>query len=146
MALFSSYDSAEFPLIEQSIEHSTTNPFIFNNYSNRMIAVRDSENIIVNEPYNILQEMIDMLSEHFVEYDMPENEYYMPERTAKKIYDSHDFWYICMLVNKCVTIKDYHYTKYFILPADKLFHIETFLDKVKNEVRMYQPDLYTVFK
>jgi hypothetical protein len=143
---FAQYDSADFPTIEQSIAHAETNPFLFNNYSDKLVALLEGENVVVHEPYNVLQSFIWMLEPFLVEYDMPEDEYYMPEKTAKKLYDSHDFWYVCMLVNNCVSCMDYKFKKYKVLPATELYHIETFLEKARGSLRVYNPDSSTVFK
>ena len=140
------YDSADFPTIDQSIENSKTNPFLFNNYSDKLVALLEGENVIVHEPYNVLHSFIWMLEPYLVEYDMPESEYYMPEKTAKNLYDSHDFWYVCMLINDCKTVMDYKFKTYKILPAEELYHIETFLEKAKGSLRIYSPDSNTIFK
>ena len=147
MALsFASYDSAEFPTIEESIANSKTNPFLLNNFSDKLVALVEGQNTIVYEPYNVLQSFVWMLDDFLVTYPMPPDEYYMPEKTAKRLYDSHDFWYICMLINNVSNAKDYRFETYKVLPAENLYHIETFLDRAKGELRVYTPEADTVFK
>lgn len=143
---FVQYDSAVFPTIEQSIEHSKLNPFIFNNFSNRLLTLRDGQNTVVYEPYNVMRSLSWMLEPFLVEYDMPVAEHYMPELTAKNTYDSHDFWYVCMIVNNCRSVKEYQFKRYKILPATELYRIETFLDRVKGSLRVYDPEKDVIFK
>lgn len=147
MALsFSNFDSADFATIDESIVHSQSNPFLAGNYSDRLIATVDGANVIVHEPFNVLKSFAWMLDDLAVTYDMPQDEYYMPERTARRVYGSHDFWYVCMLVNNCSTVKDYRYTRYKVIPVESLYHVETFLDKARRSARVYSPDSNTIYK
>ena len=143
---FVQYDSAIFPTIEESVEHAKTNPFIFNNYSDRLLTLRDGENTIVYEPYNVMRSLVWMLEPFLVTYDMPVDEHYMPEKTAKRLYDSHDFWYVCMLINDCRSVKDYRFKQYKVLPAKDLYHIESFLDRSKGRLRVHDPEGDVIFK
>lgn len=134
---FSAYDSGDFATVEESVAHSKNNPFIISNMSNKLIAVRNNELVTMVEPNSPLINFLFMLDEFVITTKFIENERFMPERTSKRLYGSHDFWYVCMLLNNCFTIKNYEFKdKFRILPSDSLYRIEKFQRLNKKTSRM----------
>jgi hypothetical protein len=137
---FSQFDSADFPTIEESIAHSKANPFLSDSFSDKYITSVDNLSALITEPSNVLSSLIWMLEPYLTTETMPTGELYMPERTAKRLYNSHDFWYVCMLVNGCPAASEYNFTTMKVLPADELYRIETFLRTVKGQINVYTED------
>ena len=140
------YDSASFPTIEESIANAVKNPFLIKNFSDSLLMTIDSETVIISEPINILRDFFWMLEDSLVSYVMPEDEFYMPELTSRRLYGTHDLWFICLLANNCVSMKNYKMTYYKVLPAAKINKIEIFLNHVKNTSRFFTSDNSVVYK
>ena len=144
---FRKFDSADFATIEQSIEHAAENPFLLTKLQNQVVLTRNAENLYIAEPTNDLQQFIWMLDEFLVEETMHPSEYYMPEKTSKRLYDSHDFWYVCMLVNGCSSVTEYRYKTIKVLPPEYLYHIETFAIRAKRSTLVIpENDDLVIFK
>lgn len=134
---FSAYDSADFATIEESVAHSKNNSFIISNMSNKLVSVRGNELVTMIEPNSPLVNFLFMLDEFVIITEFVENEIFMPERTSKRLYNSHDFWYVCMLLNNCFTVKDYSFgTNFRILPANDLYRIDKFIKLTNRTTRM----------
>jgi hypothetical protein len=143
---FSQFDSADFPTIGESVAHSKENPFVLDSFSDKYITTVDNQTALINEPSNVLSSLIWMLEPYLVSQTMPDDERYMPERTAKRLYNSHDFWYVCMLINGCPAASEYSYKSMKVLPAAELYRIETFLRTVKGQVSVYTEDRDVIHK
>jgi hypothetical protein len=144
---FAKYDSADQPTIEASIEHAATNPFLLSNFQDVLVYRRDDNNVEVCEPRNVLAQFFWMLEPFLEQEPMPEDERFMPERTSKRLYDSHDFWYVVQLANGVTTCTEYDFATIKVLPADKLYLVETILLRAKNQtIAVTDGDEHIIFK
>lgn len=125
---FSKYDSAVFPTIEESIEHAKTNPFLSKNFAGKIrVKYKDTEYIIM-EPSPSIKMFLNSLSEFFIEDVIRDEENYSPESTALRLYGSHDFWFLVMLLNSFDSITSYKKgNSILVIPPEQLFRIEKFL-------------------
>jgi len=144
---FSNYDSADKPTIEASITHAESNPFLLSRFQDVMIYRRGDVNVEIREPRNVLTQFMWMLEPFLTTEYMPDSEMYMPERTAKRLYDSHDFWYVCMMVNGCASVTEYNMGKMLVLPVDQLYRLEAILFRAKNtQTAISEGDDSVIFK
>jgi len=143
---FSQFDSASFPTLEESIANSLINPFLLDNFSDKYRTNIDGLPVLFNEPSNILQSLIWLLTPSLLTETMPQNEIFMPERTSKRLYGSHDFWYMPMLVNDCMCASEYKFTTMLYLPSSSLPDVEVFLNSVKGAVNIYDEDKSTIYR
>jgi hypothetical protein len=143
---FKQFDSASFATIEASIKHSEDNPFIIDRFSDKYSAQIDGVSFIISEPSNILSSFIWMLDPYITTQPLPSDERFMPERTAKRLYGSHDFWYVPMLLNSCASVTEYEFSSIKVLTADQLYRVEAFLRRAKNQVTVYQEDRDVIYR
>ena len=143
---FLKYDSARFATLEASIAHAADNPFLLDRFSDKYAATIDGIRFLVNEPSNILSSFIWMLEPFVTTAVLPADERFMPEKTAKRLYDSHDFWYIPMLINNCPSVTEYEYREIKVLSSSELYRVEAFLRRVKNQVTIYTEDRDVIYK
>lgn len=142
---FIQFDSADMATLEESITHSKENPFLMDKFSDKLRTTIDGEGCLVNEPANILSSLVWMLEPFLVEEPLPDNEKYMPERTSKRLYNSHDFWFVLMLINGVAACSEYNLTTIKLLQAKDLHKIEIFLAKVKGQVSAYGEDRDVIY-
>lgn len=143
---FSKFDSAAFPLMEQSIEHARDNPFLLDRFCDKFSTTRDGQGVLVSEPSSILSSLIWMLDPYLSVETFPADEIYMPEKTSKRLYNSHDFWYVCMMVNDCPSVTEYDFRTLRYLPAKELNRIEVFLRNVKGQVNVYLDEENIIYR
>ena len=137
MTMFGNYDSADLAHIDESIAHAKENPFVSSKFSGKLITERDRKNVIISEPTSPLVQFVSLLEPYLVESTFRQEEKHSPERTSKRLYDSHDFWPICLLINKCRSNYDYDFKETFmILPAESLYRVERFLGMVRSSARV----------
>ena len=139
MNIYQEFDSGKFPYIDQSIEHSKTNPFLMHNFTNEIrFALNDGNVIAITEPMNIIKDLIYLFEDNIFTRVLPEEEYYKPEQTAYNLYGSHDFWYVIMLLNNCFTFLEYDKKEIKYINPNELYRIEKFIGKSSNNVRFIQ--------
>ena len=132
---FSNYDSSLFPTFPESIKHSMSNPLLIENLSDWMIDIYDGEEVMIQEPSCTLKSMIGMFDDVLETIAVPNSEFYRPEITAKRLYDSADFWYILLLVNNIYSPHKYNKSSIKYIPAKELIRLSKFSQRTKNIVR-----------
>lgn len=144
---FKKFDSTQFPTIVESIQHADTNPLLIENLSDWMLVEFEGEEFMVQEPMCTFKSMIYLFDEVLTTIDIPESEYYLPERTAMRIYDNADLWFVILLTNNIFSRLDYNRPKLKSIPASQLSRIEKFTSIHKGRVRKVRDvDLTNHFK
>jgi hypothetical protein len=135
MTSFSNYDSSLFPTLPESIKHAQSNPLLIENLSDWMLTLYDTEEVLIQEPSCTLKSMVHMFDDVLETINVPTTEYYRPELTAKRLYDSYDFWYILLLVNNIYSNVKYNQPTIKYIPAKELVRLGKFAQRAKNVVR-----------
>lgn len=135
---FENYDSSIFPTFPESIAHSRSNPFLIENLSNNLSMQFDNDTVLMQEPSCLFKDLINFFEEDYIEIDLPVQEHYRPEITAKRLYGSSDFWYIILLVNNIFSVNDYNMTKVRYIPNARLTKMQTFIKYSKGVTSIYK--------
>lgn len=144
---FAKFDSAKFPSLVESLQHSITNPLLLQNLSDWLITSFDGEAVKVQEPDANIKRMIRFFEPTMEMTEIPEEEYYLPERTAMRLYDNADLWYIILLANNIFRRLDYNKPMMKTIPAVQLQRIATFTKMENNRVRTFKEnDILYMFK
>ena len=139
MALnYSNYDSSDFATFPESIAHARRNPMLIENLSNKISLSSENDTFLIQEPSCLFKDMINFFEKDYLELELPKEEHYRPEITAKRLYGSADFWYILLLVNNLFTIHDYNLPKIKYIPPQRLTKIQTFIKYSKNLTSVYE--------
>lgn len=107
----SSYDSAKYVNIDESIAHAKTNKLVVSNASFKMIM----DGVKVQQPETIFVDFMELLKENTIEVELPNSYQYRPEDLSKLVYGTNDLWYIIMYLNECTTFRDFTGSKVKIL-------------------------------
>ena len=123
------YDSSENPDTDKSYEHSKTNPFLFNKFASQFNVTFNYKNVKVESFRNSLVEFQSFLLNESIEGTFFVSETFKPDVTAKRLYNSADLYYVCLLVNNCINRSEYTFPsgKYRFVPIDKVIIISKFL-------------------
>lgn len=132
---FLNYDSSNFPTHPESIKHAATNPLLIENLSDWMLTTYDTEEVLIQEPSCTLKSMIHMFDDVLTTIDVPTTEFYRPELTAKRLYDSYDLWYILLLVNNIYTPEKYNRPTIKYIPSKELIRLGKFAQRAKSVTR-----------
>ena len=131
------YDSANFPYINESIDHYKDNPFIVDNFTNKLVININSEyTALISEPDSIIKDLLEVFDDYILTKVLPIDEYYKPEQTSKRLYDSHDLWYILLLLNDCMSVKDFNMNTYKYIDPDQIGQISKFLNFNVNTTKV----------
>lgn len=143
---YSTFDSGRFADIQDSILSADANPFTYDKYSDKMVFTDDTGvTREICEPVNNLQIFLSELDPYCTITSIPDGEIYMPERTALRLYGSHDFWYILLLLNNCRTMTEYTMSQVKYIRPSELYRLQLFLNLAKNEKKFYN-DKYIIHK
>ena len=127
---FKLYDSGNFPTLQESIDHSKLNPLLFNKFASSFSVNFKYKNIEIESFKNSLTDFSSFLKNEAVEGTFNVSETFKPELTAKRLYDSSDLYYVCLVVNGCLSRADYSFNEkstYFYVPSTKIQIISKFL-------------------
>ena len=138
---FKKYDSAEFASFPESIVHSKKNPLLIENLSDHRSVVMDNRIVKVQETTCLFKDLIHFFDNDVEEMVLPIEEYYRPEMTAKRLYDSYDLWYVLLILNNIYTVNRYNQKVIKYIPALKLAKIEKFTGRAKRVIRQYDENL-----
>lgn len=90
-------NSGRFPKIEESVEHSRTNPLAIQNVSFR----RDYMGVFLTDaPKNLAHLFLSTLESDAYEMDLEDELLYRPEAVSERVYGTPDLWYLVMMANK----------------------------------------------
>ena len=132
---FKEYDSTNFPTYPQCIAHARLNPLLIENLSDWREIVFEGKTMLVQEATCLLKDSIHYFDEVLEEAELPANEYYRPEITAKRLYDNADLWYIILLVNGIYSINNYDVDTIKYIPSRELVRIAKFTERSLRIVR-----------
>lgn len=134
---FSKYDSSNFAAFPDSIKHSKTNPLLIENLSDHRSIIMDNRLVKVQETNCLFKDMIHFFDPDLISADLPREEHYRPEITARRLYGSTDLWYVLLLVNNVYSITQYNMDTFKYIPALKLTKIEKFVARAEGNIRPY---------
>ena len=127
MTLFTNYDSSNFPTLEESINHASTNPFLLSNFHDKITVNFNNETYIISEPVASIKNYLNSFEPYFFNTDVLENERYRPESTSKRLYGTRDFWWLIMVLNGISSSIDFKVPNIKYLNPKELYRIEKFL-------------------
>jgi hypothetical protein len=146
---YTNYDSARFAYIDESIADSKNNVLTLDKYTSNIEYHIDNFKFIMSEPVSIIKEIIPVLFEgSYKVQNLPLKEWYRPESTAKRLYDTHDLWYLIMLVNKCSSYLDYKYETINYIDPEQAYKITKLLNtnKMKIKKSIKNLDEHTIYQ
>ena len=136
---YSNYDSGDFPLIPDSLNHAKNNVFVLDKYSNKLVFNEADRQVVVVEPTCVIYDFLALFGDNIFEENLPKSEWYMPEASAKRIYGTHDFWYIIMYCTAIQCTIDYTVDKIRYIDPAQVYRVEKFLGKGTNNYRTVAP-------
>lgn len=130
--LYEKYDSAAFGTITESIVHSKTNPMIASKFAGELVITLGVDYFRIREPSSPLRDLFTLLEGEFVDTFIPNYEFYKPEHTSKRLYNTHELWNLILVINGMPNNLEYTQNNIKTLPVDKLYLIQRFLEMSKE--------------
>lgn len=129
MPVSSTYNSARFASLDDSLAHSKNNPFVISNTS---IHTQINDKII-KKGY-VFKRFEFLLQEYTETSRVKITEYQHPEFFSQRVYGTPDLWYIVLWINGMRSFLDFNIENVKILTSQGLTILNRILEKYRNNI------------
>lgn len=107
------FDSSKFMSIKDSIDFNKENKFSLTNVSH----VYNIKNEVLIYQSHIFEDYQNIIDGYIITYGVYKSEFNKPEYTSKRLYDTPDFWWLLLWLNKMSSIFDFKKETISVLSA-----------------------------